>query len=77
MLLDMSTNLNTVYILGVLFLFWLSKAILLDSRRFMKDQYPPGPYAVPLFGNLFQLSMNIWLPFTEWKSKYGECPYDR
>lgn len=75
MSLDKWADLNTFQVFSVLFLLWLAKAVLVDSRRFLNDHYPPGPYAVPLFGNLFQLSMEIWVPLTEWKRKYGKYNY--
>ncbi|KAJ3847214.1 cytochrome P450 [Lentinula lateritia] len=32
---------------------------------------PPGPRGLPLFGNLFQLNIDAWLTFAEWKEQYG------
>jgi hypothetical protein len=44
--------------------------LLLRRRR--RASYPPGPPGVPFFGNLFQLSEDLWVPFTAWKQQYGE-----
>jgi hypothetical protein len=32
---------------------------------------PPGPPGLPLLGNMFQMSGDLWLKFTEWKHQYG------
>jgi hypothetical protein len=53
-------------------IFMFLHSVIFTSRRFFKDKYPPGPPALPFVGNLFQLSMDTRVPFTHWKSKYGE-----
>ncbi|THU98256.1 cytochrome P450 [Dendrothele bispora CBS 962.96] len=45
---------------------------LLDLR---KGKLPPGPRGLPIIGNLLQLKLDAWLPFTEWKHKYGPLVY--
>ena len=57
-----------VWFCTILFL----RSVLFTSRRFFKDKYPPGPFALPCVGNLFQLSAAAWLSYTKWKSTYGE-----
>ncbi|KAF8634716.1 hypothetical protein AX17_004119 [Amanita inopinata Kibby_2008] len=36
---------------------------------------PPGPRGVPIFGNLFQLSMAPWKNFEAWRKQYGPVIY--
>ena len=45
---------------------------------FTKHKTPPGPNGLPLFGNLFQLSMSPWKEFQLWKHRYGmSTPHTR
>ncbi|KAJ3848269.1 cytochrome P450 [Lentinula lateritia] len=40
-----------------------------------KGRLPPGPRGLPLVGNIFQLSMEAWITFAEWKALYGPLVY--
>ncbi|KAJ7120737.1 cytochrome P450 [Mycena crocata] len=40
-----------------------------------KGQLPPGPRGLPFVGNIFQLSADIWVPFSNWRKKYGDLVY--
>ena len=40
----------------------LFRSLILNSRHFIKDKYPPGPPAFPFIGNVHQLSLDAWIP---------------
>lgn len=63
---------SIIYGLVSSFVLWYTLSSLNRSR---KGKLPPGPRGLPFFGNLFQLSMDAWVIFTEWKYKYGKFLY--
>jgi hypothetical protein len=65
-------NLDMTWTIVGLCSFLFLRSVIFTSRYFFKDKYPPGPPALPFVGNLLQLSLDARVPFTDWKSKYGE-----
>ncbi len=41
------------------------------STSISRKKLPPGPRGLPVVGNIFQLSNDVWFKFTEWKQTYG------
>ena len=33
---------------------------------------PPGPPGLPILGNVFEITKDVWLTFTDWKKTYGK-----
>uniref|UniRef100_A0A0W0FZK7 Putative cytochrome P450 n=1 Tax=Moniliophthora roreri TaxID=221103 RepID=A0A0W0FZK7_MONRR len=62
-------------VFGVLLGLFIAIYFVQVARQRSKGKLPPGPMGLPLLGNLLQLSLDAWLPFTEWKYKYGPLVY--
>lgn len=42
------------------------------SRGSQRRPFPPGPWKIPLLGNIFNIDLSCpWELFTRWKSEYG------
>lgn len=50
---------------------WLVLRAFGDTRR---RSLPPGPRGIPILGNVFQLTGDVFLTFHKWKRKFGAYP---
>ncbi|KAF9463699.1 cytochrome P450 [Collybia nuda] len=48
---------------------------LLYAATTKKKNLPPGPPGLPVVGNLFELSIDLWVKCSEWKHTYGPLVY--
>ena len=70
-MMAIATTLLTLLLLSAL-TYWLD-----TTKRKRRHLLPPGPNALPLFGNIFDLPKEKpWLTYRAWAQKYGEpcCP---
>lgn len=67
--LDRAVPLVLLPTAAYLFYRWLA------APRKNAHQLPPGPPGLPLLGNLFQLSSDLWIPMQEWRRAYGPIVY--
>lgn len=64
------SNTSTVLVAGLgILAFWIYTYF---GRR-GKAPLPPGPFSLPLIGNIFHYPPQYpWFKFTEWKDQFGE-----
>ena len=68
-------NLSPPSILGFALLaglFVLSAKRVFGHLAGEKQNYPPGPKGVPIFGMLFRFFTATWSDFDQWGKKYGQ-----
>ncbi|KAL0568084.1 hypothetical protein V5O48_013909 [Marasmius crinis-equi] len=61
--------------MAVILIFLSTIYLTHKSTEWKQRKLPPGPRGLPVIGNLLQLSANAWIPFTEWKYKFGPLVY--
>ena len=57
------------------FALFLAYYATLYSKRKRYPLPPSPPGALPVVGHVFAVSKDLWIPFTEWKHKYGDILY--
>ncbi|KAF5372164.1 hypothetical protein D9758_005053 [Tetrapyrgos nigripes] len=64
------------FIVSVLLCF-LTLYVFWTTRMRMYSRYPPGPWGIPLLGNVFQLPTlrKPWHTLAKWKTAYGPIVY--
>lgn len=56
----------------------VTRQVLRDRSERKGYPLPPGPPALPIIGSALSVNAKLlWLTFTEWRAKYGECPLDK
>ncbi|KAI0057801.1 cytochrome P450 [Artomyces pyxidatus] len=69
----MTYTVTIVIDLSALALFFLLLSLLESQRKRKGLRYPPGPFPLPIVGNLFDIpSERSWLVYTEWGKTYGD-----
>ncbi|KAL0570242.1 hypothetical protein V5O48_011727 [Marasmius crinis-equi] len=72
---EFSYSANPQFITGLIL---ISLSAIYITRKLLEQKegkLPPGPRGLPIIGNLLQLSIDPWIPFTEWKYKFGPLVY--
>jgi hypothetical protein len=66
---------NLVYIIvSVVVAFWIQRKIQYRWRNLAGLPLPPGPYRLPLIGNVFNFpKAESWLAAAWWRKEYGVC----
>ncbi|KAJ3514436.1 hypothetical protein NLJ89_g2382 [Agrocybe chaxingu] len=64
-------NLDSLYFIAI----GLCVVILWRNLKKSPPRPPSPPGAYPLLGHVFQVTKDLWIPFTAWKEKYGPVLY--